>query len=76
MESCKHLIIHDKSEIISIPQISPTSKKEGIYEKQYSLKENLFDPSKSSPPNFFMTKLQHRMSIYSAHIKLDNRDNE
>jgi hypothetical protein len=76
MNTCKHLIIHDKSEIISIPKISPTYKKEYNSGKQYSLKENLFDPSKSSPPNFFMTKLHNRMTIYNAPIKLDNRDNE
>ena len=29
--------------------------------KQYSLKQNLFDPMKSSPPNTFMLKLYSRM---------------
>ena len=33
---------------------------------EYSLKQNLFDPSKSSPPNNFMEKLQKRMSIYNS----------
>jgi hypothetical protein len=33
---------------------------------EYSLKQNFFDPSKSSPPNDFMEKLQKRMSIYNS----------
>jgi hypothetical protein len=44
---------------------------------EYSLKQNFFDPSKSSPPNEFMIKLYIRMSHYtSLHIKDDNRDSE
>ena len=47
-------------------------------ENEYSLKENFFDPSKSSPPNEFMKKLQLRMNIYNyfSFIKEDNRDIE
>ena len=30
----------------------------------YSLNQHIFDPSKSSPPNEFMLKLQQRMSVY------------
>ena len=30
--------------------------------KSYSLKQNFFDPTKSSPPNEFMIKLHMRMS--------------
>jgi hypothetical protein len=45
--------------------------------KQYSLKQNLFDPMKSSPPNTFMLKLYSRMIEYeSGHKKnfiLDNK---
>jgi hypothetical protein len=33
---------------------------------EYSLKQNSFDPFKSSPPNDFMAKLQHRMSVYNT----------
>jgi len=44
---------------------------------EYSLKQNFFDPSKSSPPNDFMIKLYMRMSHFtSLHIKDDNRDSE
>ena len=31
---------------------------------EYSLKQNFFDPSKSSPPNEFMIKLHMRMNRY------------
>jgi hypothetical protein len=31
---------------------------------QYSLKQNFFDPTKSSPPNIFMLKLYSRMVKY------------
>ena len=31
---------------------------------QYSLKQNFFDPTKSSPPNIFMIKLYSRMINY------------
>ena len=41
---------------LSSSQSSPTN---------YSLKQTIFDPSKSSPPNDFMKKLQMRMNIYS-----------
>jgi UDP-glucose 4-epimerase len=44
---------------------------------EYSLKQNFFDPSKSSPPNEFMIKLYMRMSHYTPlHIKVDNRESE
>lgn len=35
---------------------------------EYSLKQNFFDPTKSSPPNKFMIKLQKRMSIYNPKL--------
>ena len=54
-------MIHERTPIIPISPSSPTKK---YIENEYSLKENFFDPSKSSPPNEFMKKLQQRMSIY------------
>jgi hypothetical protein len=36
---------------------------------QYDLKQNNFDPSKSSPPNDFMEKLILRMSVYESFSK-------
>lgn len=40
-----------------------------INNNQYDLKENNFDPSKSSPPNEFMEKLRLRMSVYDSFSK-------
>lgn len=47
-------------------------KKETFSEKEYDLKQNFFDPSKSSPPNDFMMKLQMRMCYYDSLNKADN----
>jgi len=62
MSNC---FIPERSNIIPISPSSPTNKKEN----EYSLKENFFDPSKSSPPNEFMKKLQLRMTIYNSNSK-------
>jgi len=35
-----------------------------IKRSEYSLKQNIFDPTKNSPPNNFIIKLQERMGIY------------
>lgn len=76
MNSYNQRIIHERSKIIPIPQNSPTNKKEGFSVNEYSLKQNFFDPSKSSPPNEFMLKLHLRMSHYDSFSKLDNFINE
>lgn len=55
----------EKTDRIKIHQLSPISKHNKIHNAEYELKENIFDPSKSSPPNNFMKKLEHRMSIYN-----------
>jgi hypothetical protein len=40
---------------------------------EHSLKQNYFDPSKSSPPNVFIIKLRARISSYNhANVNLDN----
>jgi hypothetical protein len=49
-----------------IKATSPTS--------EYSLKQNFFDPSKSSPPNEFMIKLHMRMNMYNKNIYADMND--
>jgi hypothetical protein len=36
---------------------------------QYSLKQNLFDPTKSSPPNDFMLKLYNRIIQYETSLQ-------
>jgi hypothetical protein len=40
-----------------------------VGENQYSLKQNLFDPAKSSPPNIFMIKLYNRIVQYESNYK-------
>jgi len=76
MNRCKPLIINEISKIIPIPQNSPICKTESFRYNEYSLKQNFFDPSKSSPPNDFMLKLQLRMSHYDSFNSLDNFTNE
>jgi hypothetical protein len=65
MIGCKVRIIHERSNIIPIPKNSSTQSA-SLSSKNiaYDLKENRFDPSKSSPPNEFMSKLRQRMSLY------------
>ena len=60
-------IIHERSIVVPIFNKISTLMKENNNDKiEYSLKQNFFDPSKSSPPNEFMTKLQQRMKIYNV----------
>jgi hypothetical protein len=54
-----HSIKPIKSTPIQIP------KKYNI-ESEYGLKHNLFDPTKSSPPNEFMNKLRSRMTLHGS----------
>jgi hypothetical protein len=68
-----HIIIRERTNII--PIIKNTSVCPNI--KQYSLKQNYFDPLKNSPPNEFMIKLYMRMSQYNSnHMKDDSRESE
>ena len=53
---------NQQSKIVPIKKTQPT-----MYESEYSLKENVFDPSKCSPPNNFLLKLQERMNIYNTY---------
>jgi hypothetical protein len=46
-----------------------------IYNDEYSLKQNFFDPTKKSPPNEFMIKLLMRMNIYNKTYIDKNDDN-
>ena len=57
-------VIHERSIPILIKQNLTTSMKMNSPTGEYSLKQNFFDPSKSSPPNDFMIKLQTRMNKY------------
>jgi len=59
-------VIHERSNIIPIKHNLSTSMLNLSPKGEYSLKQNFFDPSKSSPPNDFMIKLHKRMQIYSS----------
>ena len=66
-------IINERSNIIPIKQTLSTSMKD-LYKSEYSLKQNFFDPSKSSPPNEFMIKLHMRMNMYNKNIYVEMND--
>jgi len=84
MQTCKSSIIHERSEKIQIKKNLSTSMQIESPKGEYSLKQNFFDPSKSSPPNDFMNKLEMRMNVYNANfcknhvvdIMDDSLDNE
>jgi hypothetical protein len=63
-------------EIRNVNNLSRSMKIE-IKKKEYSLDQNLFDPSKSSPPNNFISKLQTRMKVYDFYqaVSDNNVDN-
>jgi hypothetical protein len=69
-------VIRQRSNIISIQQNLSTSMKENSPKSEYSLKQNFFDPSKSSPPNEFMIKLHMRMNKFYIDKKDDSLDIE
>jgi hypothetical protein len=60
----KPIVIRERSNNININQNLSTTMKNQSPKGEYSLKQNFFDPSKSSPPNDFMIKLHMRMSMY------------
>jgi hypothetical protein len=73
----RQYVIHERSTIIPIKQNLSTSMKINSPSKgEYSLKQNFFDPSKSSPPNEFMIKLHMRMNKYHMDNKDDSLDIE
>ncbi len=66
-------IINERSIIIPIRKsLSTDFKYLESPKSEYSLKQNLFDPTKNSPPNDFMIKLQKRMSIYNSSFQIDD----
>jgi hypothetical protein len=66
-------VIHERSIIIPIRKnLSTDFKSLDSPKGEYSLKQNLFDPTKSSPPNDFMLKLQKRMSIYNNSFQIED----
>jgi hypothetical protein len=70
--------IHERSKNIPIKQNLTTTMKLDSPSKsgEYSLKQNFFDPSKSSPPNEFMIKLHMRMNKFHNVKSDDNLDME
>ncbi len=71
----KH-VIDERKTSIEIKKNLSTSMKINSPKGEYSLKQNFFDPTKSSPPNDFLLKLNMRLSVYNSFINVDNRDNE
>ena len=57
-------VIHERTNPIPIKQNLTSTMKINSPKGEYSLKENFFDPSKSSPPNDFMIKLHMRINKY------------
>jgi len=67
-------VIHERSKNIPIKQNLTTKTKNVSPKGEYSLKQSFFDPSKSSPPNEFLLKLQMRMLIYNSDVHMDTKD--
>ena len=67
-------VIRERSISIPIKKNLSTSMKENSPKGEYSLKQNFFDPSKSSPPNEFMIKLHMRMNRFYVDKKDDSFD--
>ena len=74
MISIQRNITNKATNIIPIKQNLSTSVKELNLKSEYSLKQNFFDPSKSSPPNEFMLKLHMRMNMYNKNVYADMND--
>ena len=73
MNSTTH-VIQERSISIPIKQNLTTSMKDLSPKGEYSLKQHFFDPTKSSPPNDFIIKLQKRMSVYNTVLYSDIND--
>jgi len=74
MQSCKPIVIRERTENIPINKNLSTKLKIESPKGEYSLKQNFFDPSKSSPPNNFMNKLEMRMRIYNSNFYINHVD--
>jgi hypothetical protein len=61
MDSEKATFIHERSNIIPIKN---NNNIRSCHNKIYDLKTNFFDPSKGSPPNDFLLKLNKRIHFY------------
>jgi hypothetical protein len=74
MLTSNQYVIRERSSPIIIKQNLTTSMEINSPKGEYSLKQNFFDPSKSSPPNEFMIKLHMRMNKYYMDKDDDNLD--
>lgn len=66
----------ERSTPINVEQKLTTTMKINSPKSEYSLKQNFFDPSKSSPPNEFIIKLHMRMNKYNIMDKKYYTDND
>jgi hypothetical protein len=69
---CNTSVKNEKSIKIPINQNLFVTMKKEKSKDEYSLNQNFFDPSKSSPPNDFIKKLKIRMRTYNYFV--DNKD--
>jgi len=69
---------YEKSNEIPIIKKKNIENSENINNYEHSLTQNLFDPTKSSPPNHFIIKLHARIYAYNYNheTKVDNFINE
>jgi hypothetical protein len=65
MQDCGKTAYYQMSRSLKIKNNSSSSTDT----RQYDLKQNKFDPSKSSPPNDFMEKLILRIAVYESFSK-------
>ena len=68
-------IIQERTKNTPINATLSTNMKNKI-ENNLDLKQNFFDPSKSSPPNDFLLKLHKRINIYTLLINNVSLDKE
>ena len=64
------IITSTKTRAIPIPKKKVVSE---IYNEQYDLKTNCFDPDKNSPPNSWTSRLLERIENYSGQTIIRER---
>ena len=64
------IITSTKTRTIPIPKKKVVSE---IYNEQYDLKTNCFDPDKNSPPNSWTSRLLERIENYSGQTIIRER---
>jgi hypothetical protein len=65
MDSRNVTFTHERSNVIPIQSLCNKNKYHS-FDISYDLKSNFFDPSKSSPPNEFLIKLNQRIQNYES----------